>query len=65
MGASGSRVNNAERILTALDRHLDHEVSLVLYGRAALVLGFPDASADMALTMDVDAIIRLCVCRSR
>ena len=28
-----SRVTNAERILSALDRRLDHEVSLVIYGR--------------------------------
>ena len=31
---------NAERILQAVDSHLDHEVSLVIYGRAAIALGF-------------------------
>lgn len=55
-------MTNAERILIAFDRRLDHEVSLVLYGRAALVLGFADAPAEMALTMDVDAILRLSQC---
>jgi len=31
---------NAERILQAVDSHLDHEVSLVIYGCAAIALGF-------------------------
>jgi len=30
---------NAERILRVLDERLDHEVSLVIYGRAAVALG--------------------------
>jgi hypothetical protein len=29
-------MSNSERILQTLDRHLDHEISLVIYGRAAL-----------------------------
>ena len=32
--------NNPAEILLSLDRQLDHEVPLVLYGRAALCLGF-------------------------
>lgn len=42
-------MTNAERILVTLDAHLDHEVTLVLYGRAAVALGFenpPDAVKD-------------------
>ena len=34
---------NAERIVRELDAHLDHEVRLVLYGRAAIALGFEEA----------------------
>lgn len=33
--------NNPAEILLTLDQQLDHEVSLVLYGRAALCLGLP------------------------
>jgi hypothetical protein len=48
---------NAERILRVLDGRLDHEVSLVLYGRAALALGFDDPPEAVTRSMDVDAII--------
>jgi hypothetical protein len=48
---------NAERILRELDAHLDHEVSLVLYGRAAIALGFKDATDAVKHSLDVDAII--------
>lgn len=51
--------NNPTEVLLALDRELDHEVSLVLYGRAALALGFDSAPAEFATTQDVDAIVRL------
>lgn len=51
-------MTNAERILLALDRHLHHEVSLVLYGRAAIVLGYSQAPGNMAHTLDVDVILR-------
>lgn len=52
--------DNPTEVLQALDRELDHEVSLVLYGRAALCLGFPDAPAGLfGTTQDVDGIIRL------
>ncbi len=50
-------MSNAERIVMALDRHLDHEVPLVLYGRAAIALGFDDAPASVNRSLDVDAII--------
>lgn len=51
--------NNPTEVLLALDCELDHEVSLVLYGRAALALGFENASPEFATTQDVDAIITL------
>ena len=50
-------MNNPERILTALDRHLDHEISLVLYGRAAISLGFDGVPEAAKRTLDVDVII--------
>jgi len=49
---------NAERILTTLDRKLDHEVSLVIYGRAALALGFENPPSGVEHSFDVDVIIR-------
>jgi len=48
---------NAERILSELDRHLDHPVSLVIYGRAALALGFDNPPEAVTRSLDVDAII--------
>ena len=48
---------NAERILTTLDARLNHAVRLIIYGRAALALGFSDPPADTSRTLDVDAII--------
>jgi hypothetical protein len=44
-------------ILRTVDRHLDHEVRLVIYGRAAVWLGFHGSSPEAARTQDVDAII--------
>jgi hypothetical protein len=49
--------NNPTEVLLALDEELDHEVILILYGRAALALGFDNTSAAFATTLDVDAII--------
>ena len=37
-------MTNAERILVTLDKRLDHEVTLVIYGRAAIALGFEKSS---------------------
>lgn len=48
---------NAERIVRELDSRLDHAVRLVVYGRAALALGFPNAPDKVKLSLDVDAII--------
>ncbi len=50
-------MDNASRILTTLDGHLDHPVRLILYGRAAIQLGFPTPPDSIARSLDVDAII--------
>ncbi len=52
-------LSNPERLLLTLDEHLEHEVSLVLYGRSALALGFNNVAEEVGSTKDVDAIIRL------
>lgn len=49
---------NAERIVAALDALLDHEVSLVIYGRAAIALGFPVPPHQTTNSLDVDVILR-------
>lgn len=46
-----------ERLLLALDEALDHEVSLIIYGRSAIWLGFENPPPAAATTQDVDAII--------
>src|SRR5713101_3192386 len=46
-------------ILQTLDGHLDHSVRLVLYGRAALQLGFEVPPAGVAESKDVDGIVPL------
>ena len=46
-----------ERLLLALDEALDHDVSLIIYGRSAIWLGFEHPPASAATTQDVDAII--------
>jgi hypothetical protein len=48
---------NAERILLALDKHLDHTLPLILYGRAAISLGFSEPPENVSHSLDVDAII--------
>src|SRR5437016_4765840 len=50
-------MTNAERILGVLDSRLNHEIALILYGRAAIALGFGDAPEAVSRTLDVDAII--------
>jgi len=52
-------MDNPSLILQSLDRHLDHEVRLVIYGRAALWLGFEGPPPEAARTQDVDAIVSL------
>ena len=50
-------MNNAKRILSALDAKLNKTVELTLYGRAAFVLGFKDAPKEFAQSKDIDAIL--------
>ena len=50
-------MNNAQRILSALDAKLNKPVELTLYGRAAFVLGFKKAPKESALSKDIDAIL--------
>lgn len=50
-------MNNPLTILTALEAHLERPTRVILYGRAALVLGFSEADPALAATMDVDAIL--------
>lgn len=52
-------MNHPETILRTLDRHLIHPVRLILYGRAALALGFPSPDPEFDTTLDVDAILPL------
>jgi len=47
-------MDNAELILKTLDQHLDHPVRLILYGRAALQLGFANPPAEVSFSKDVD-----------
>lgn len=50
-------MNHPQTILRTLDGFLDHEVRLILYGRAALALGYDDSPEAFHATMDVDAIL--------
>lgn len=50
-------MDNPSLILQTVDQYLDHRVRLVIYGRAAVWLGFEGAAAEAARTQDVDAII--------
>ena len=52
-------MDSASIILRAVDEHLDHPVRLILYGRAALQLGFADPPPEAAWSKDVDAIVPL------
>jgi len=49
-------MNNPLRILTELDKHLQHSLELNIYGRAAIALGF-DPGPPFSATLDVDLII--------
>jgi Nucleotidyltransferase of unknown function (DUF6036) len=50
-------VNNPERILRILDSYLEKETRIVLFGRAALALGYGISGSQFGKTMDVDAIL--------
>lgn len=48
---------NPDRLLLALDEFLDHPVRLVIYGRAAVWLGFDGVAAAVGGTRDIDGIL--------
>ena len=52
-------MDNASLILLTLDSHLKSPARLILYGRAALQLGFTEPPPEVAQSKDVDAIIPL------
>lgn len=52
-------MNHPLKILRCLDRNLSHSINLLIYGRAAIALGFPVPPHDTGATMDVDAILPL------
>lgn len=51
--------DNPAEVIATLDSFLDHEISLIIYGRGALGLGFVNPRREFLNTQDVDAIIRL------
>jgi hypothetical protein len=54
---AASPINNPQRILRTLDSNLEKETRIVLFGRAALALGFGELGARFGKTQDVDAIL--------
>lgn len=52
-------MSHAETILRALDRRLIQPLHLVIYGRAALALGFQPPLSAAEVSMDVDVILPL------
>lgn len=50
-------INNPVELIETLDRALDHPVSLVIYGRGALCLGFDNPRQEFFNTQDVDGIL--------
>jgi uncharacterized nucleotidyltransferase DUF6036 len=52
-------MDNATRILQTLDEHLDHPIRLIIYGRAALQLGFQNPPPEAGASKDVDGIVPL------
>jgi hypothetical protein len=49
--------SNPQRILKALDGFLKSPFELIVYGRSALALGYPESPAEFSVTLDVDAIL--------
>ena len=50
-------MSNATLIVTTLDGLLNQEATLILYGRAAIALGFENPPQDTLLSRDVDALL--------
>jgi hypothetical protein len=51
-------MTNAEIIATTLDGLLDHEATLVVYGRASIALGFNNVPEAIGRSLDMDVILR-------
>lgn len=49
--------SNPLAILKALDGFLKEPFELIVYGRSALALGYPEPPSDFLVTLDVDAIL--------
>ena len=56
---AASKMNNPLRILKTLDGFLTEDTELIIFGKAAIVLGFPSAPEDYGSTLDVDGILPL------
>jgi hypothetical protein len=50
-------MSNPLQILRVLDKNLSHKISLVIYGRGAIALGFANPPLETEQTGDVDGII--------
>jgi len=50
-------MNNPQKILRTLDAHLVKPTRIVLFGRAALALGYDPPEEKFGITLDVDAIL--------
>jgi hypothetical protein len=55
--AHSAAVNQPEHILRTLDRYLTRPTRIIIYGRAALALGYENSPVRFHATMDVDAIL--------
>ena len=54
---AASKMNNPLRILRTLDGFLTKDTEMILFGKAAIVLGFPNAPEEYGSTLDVDGIL--------
>lgn len=50
-------MSNPLRILKTLDEYLTKDTGIILFGKAAIVLGFPNAPEECGSTLDVDGIL--------
>ena len=50
-------MNNPLRILKTLDGFLTNDTEMILFGKAAIVLGFTNAPEEYGSTLDVDGIL--------
>ena len=50
-------MSNSARILSVLDSLLTQEASLIIYGRAAIALGFENPPPATLRSLDVDALL--------